>query len=90
MKENLNKDYLRYLFYKTQLNLTRYHISQQDTELIRKIFEKFNHTENLPAELYIFFNIKEFRNLSKYFIFILKKNQKRMHKWWPSTNKTIL
>lgn len=73
MKENLNKDYLRYLFYKTQLNLTRYHISQQDTELIRKIFEKFNHTENLPAELYIFFNIKEFRNLSKYFIFILKK-----------------
>lgn len=73
MKENLNKDYLRYLFYKTQLNLTRYHISQQDTELIRKIFEIFNHTENLPAELYIFFNIKEFRNLSKYFIFILKK-----------------
>jgi len=73
VKENLNKDYLRYLLYKTQLNLTRYHISQQDTELIRKIFEKFNHTENLPAELYIFFNIKEFRNLSKYFIFILKK-----------------
>lgn len=73
MKENLNKDYLRFLFYKTQLNLTRYHISQQDTELIRKIFEKFNNTENLPAELYIFFNIKEFRNLSKYFIFILKK-----------------
>jgi len=73
VKENLNKDYLRFLFYKTQLNLTRYHISQQDTELIRKIFEKFNNTENLPAELYIFFNIKEFRNLSKYFIFILKK-----------------
>ena len=73
MKDNLNKDYLRYLFYKTQLNLTRYHISQQDAELIRKIFEKFNNTENLPAELYIFFNIKEFRNLSKYFIFILKK-----------------
>ena len=73
MKENINKDYLRYLFHRTQLNLTRYHISEQDSELIRKIFEKFNHTENLTAVLYIFFNIKEFRNLSKYFIYIIKK-----------------
>ncbi|HMS33262.1 MAG TPA: hypothetical protein PKC91_04175 [Ignavibacteria bacterium] len=73
MKENINKDYLRYLFHRTQLNLTRYQISEQDSELIRKIFEKFNRSENLAAVLYIFFNIKEFRNLSKYFIYIIKK-----------------
>lgn len=73
MKENINKDYLRYLFHRTQLNLTRYQISVQDTELIGRIFEKFNRAENLTAVLYIFFNIKEFRNLSKYFIYIIKK-----------------
>lgn len=73
MKENINKDYLRYLFHRTQLNLTRYQISEKDTELIRMIFDKFNHSENPAAALYIFFNIKEFRNLSKYLIYILKK-----------------
>jgi hypothetical protein len=73
LKENINKDYLRYLFHRTQLNLTRYQISGQDTELIGKIFEKFNRSENLTAVLYIFFNIKEFRSLSKYFIYIIKK-----------------
>lgn len=73
MKENLKRDYLKYLFHKTQTNLTRYRISNTDSELIRNIFSKLGHSEKLTAELYILFNIKEFKNLSKYFIYIYKK-----------------
>ncbi|MBK8549645.1 MAG: hypothetical protein IPL53_00770 [Ignavibacteria bacterium] len=73
MKENLKRDYLKYLFHKTQTNLTRYRISNTDSELIRNIFSKLSHSEKLTAELYILFNIKEFKNLSKYFIYIYKK-----------------
>ena len=73
MKENIKIDYLKFLFYKTQTNLSRYQISTPDYELIKNLFNRLNHSENLAAELYILFNITEFKNLSKYLIYIFKK-----------------
>ena len=73
MKENIKKDYLKYLFHRTQKSLNRYQISNPDSELIKNIFDRLSVSENLPLELYILFNIKEFKKLSKYFIFIIKK-----------------
>lgn len=73
MKEKLKKDYLNYLFFRTKKNLTRYHISADDSDLIKNIFKKLINSENPHASLFILYNIKEFKNLSKYMIFILKK-----------------
>lgn len=72
-KLKLKKDYLNYLFFRTKKNLTRYQISAEDSELIKNIFRKIINSENPHASLFILYNIKEFKNLSKYMIFILKK-----------------
>ncbi|HMQ68373.1 MAG TPA: hypothetical protein PKA90_05270 [Ignavibacteria bacterium] len=69
----LKKDYLNYLFFRTKKNLTRYQINPDDSELIKNIFRKIINSENPHASLFILYNIKEFKNLSKYMIFILKK-----------------
>jgi hypothetical protein len=73
VKSKLKKDYLNYLFFRTKKNLTRYQISAEDSDLIKNIFGKIINSENPHASLFILYNIKEFKNLSKYMIFILKK-----------------
>ncbi|MDQ3194669.1 MAG: hypothetical protein M3P82_06705 [Bacteroidota bacterium] len=73
MKENIKKDYLKYLFHKTFADLSRFNISHQESEFINKLFNKLCHSENVLVELYILSNIKNLRNVGNYLLFIYKK-----------------
>ncbi len=73
MYEKIKTDYLKFIFHKTNVDLTRYNISGPDKEFINGFFERIISSENLPRDLYIISQIKELKNIGKYFIYILKK-----------------
>ncbi|MEP7145664.1 MAG: hypothetical protein ABI792_01505 [bacterium] len=73
MRENIKRDYLKYLFHKTLTDLSRFNISNQDSEFINKLFDKLCYSEDVLIELYMLNNIKNLRNIGNYLIFIYKK-----------------
>ncbi|MDQ3020618.1 MAG: hypothetical protein M3R36_08620 [Bacteroidota bacterium] len=73
MNEKIKTDYLKFIFHKTNVDLTRYNITSSDMELVNKLFGRIISSDNLLRDLYILSQIKELRNIGKYFIFILKK-----------------
>lgn len=66
-------EYLRFLLYKTKLNLARFDISQPDLMLINSIFEKLIYSNNIALDLFILLNVKGLKNLAKYIVYVLKK-----------------
>ncbi|MEO8446925.1 MAG: hypothetical protein ABI528_05485, partial [bacterium] len=75
MKENIQTDYLKFLLMKAKSDLSRFDLSNQEFLLINRLFDKLTKSENLLTDLYILSHIKEFRNIGKYFIFVLKKTE---------------
>ncbi|MDZ4712831.1 MAG: hypothetical protein SGI89_10985 [bacterium] len=75
MKENIRTDYLKFLLMKAKSDLSRFNLSDQEFLLINRLFDKLTKSENLLTDLYILSHIKEFRNIGKYFIFVLKKTE---------------
>lgn len=73
MNEFKKYDYFRFLFRRANKDLLQYDISYSDLELINNLFTKLSTSENLLKDLYILSHVKEMKNISKYFIFILKK-----------------
>ncbi|MEO6695871.1 MAG: hypothetical protein ABIY50_09400 [Ignavibacteria bacterium] len=66
-------DYLKFVFHKAKNDLARYNINNPDKELIDKLFGKLIRSENLLRDLFILSHVSEFKNIGKYFIFIVKK-----------------
>jgi len=60
---------------KAKSDLSRFNLSDQEFLLINRLFDKLTKSENLLTDLYILSHIKEFRNIGKYFIFVLKKTE---------------
>ncbi|MEO8665372.1 MAG: hypothetical protein ABI462_07735 [Ignavibacteria bacterium] len=73
MRENIKTDYLKYLFHRTLADLSRFNINRQDSELINKLFNKLSHSENILIELYMLSNVRNFRSIGNYLVFIYKK-----------------
>jgi hypothetical protein len=73
MNEFKKYEYFRFLFRRANKDLLQYEISYTDIELINNLFTKLTSSENLLKDLYILSHVKEMKNISKYFIFILKK-----------------
>lgn len=73
MNEFKKYEYFRFLFRRANKDLLQYEISYTDIELINNLFTKLTTSENLLKDLYILSHVKEMKNISKYFIFILKK-----------------
>jgi len=73
MNEIKKTDYLKFVFHKAKIDLTRYNISNSDKELIDKLFGKLICSDNLLRDLFILSHVKELKSIGKYFIFILKK-----------------
>lgn len=73
MNGKIKTDYLKFIFHKTNIDLTRYNISSTDKEIISKLFSRIISSDNLPRDLYILSHVKELRNIGKYFIYIFKK-----------------
>jgi len=73
MNEIKKTDYLKFIFHKAKIDLTRYNISNSDKELIDKLFGKLICSDNLLRDLFILSHVKELKSIGKYFIFILKK-----------------
>lgn len=73
MKEKIKTDYLKYLFAKTLSDLSRFNVSSKDADFLKKLFARLSHSDNPLVELYILCNIREFRNIGKYLIFVYKK-----------------
>lgn len=73
MNGKIKTDYLKFIFHRTNVDLTRYSISASDKDIINKLFGKIISSNNLHRDLYILSHTKELNNIGKYFIFILKK-----------------
>lgn len=73
MDEIRKIEYLNFIFNKIKIDLAKYKISTSDKNLINSLFQKLIHSDNLLQELYILSHINDFKNMGKYFIFILKK-----------------
>jgi len=70
----INKtDYLKFVFHKTKIDLTRYNISNSDKDLIDRLFGKIICSDNLLKDLFILSHVNELKSIGKYFIFVLKK-----------------
>lgn len=73
LKENIKTDYIRFLLRKSQAELSHFNFANPDIILINNIFNKLLISENPLVDFYILSNVKEFKNVGKYLIFVLKK-----------------
>lgn len=75
MNESINKDYLKFVFYRTSSDLAKYSISLSDYRFINRLLDRIISSANLSKDLYILSNVQELKNIGKYIIFIIKKLQ---------------
>lgn len=73
LKENIKIDYIKFLLRKAQIDLSHYNFTNDDINQINSIFERLFISENPLKDFYILSNVKEFKNVGKYLIYVLKK-----------------
>lgn len=71
---NIKKyDYLNFLLQTTYRDLIRYDITDSQRKIIRGFVGKLTSSDDILRDLYLLTHVKNFKNIGRYLIFVLKK-----------------
>ena len=78
MNDFKKNDYLNFLLSGIYREISKYELNDSQSEIIKNLFYKLSHSDNLIRDLYILTHVKEFSNIGKYLIFVLKKTDDKI------------